>query len=162
MKKISRQRSNQISKKDQSEKPAVKLISAENLLLQLYEKSLITEAELRAGLRYVHDFLASGMQGHYAKVHYDNVGINAVISPHANDNLSPTEWQMAARYRIKQTDKRLGQLAASCFYHVLGLGISLRDYAHRISSAGYQGHKRMISPSQAKAILLSGLACVAD
>ncbi|TAH36548.1 MAG: hypothetical protein EYC62_02575 [Alphaproteobacteria bacterium] len=161
MNKHSKSRSNSKSKDNNADKPAVRLISAESLLLQLYEKAQISENELKAGLRYVHDFLTSGLQGHYAKVHYDIVGINS-LPAHANDNFSPGELQIAARQRIKHTEKRLGHLAASCFYHVLGLGISLRDYAHRISRAGYQGHKRLISPSQAKAILLSGLSCLAD
>lgn len=133
----------------------------EELLLRLYKKGQIQESELKAGLIYVHHFYLTRMQGHYAHVHFDAVGIDGASFASANDNFTPTELQVAARVRLQQMEQKLGRLAASCFHNVLGLGMSLKDFAHKMTSGAYLGQKRNLSTHQAMGILLSGLGCLA-
>jgi len=135
---------------------------AEKLLIKLHHKKYITQDELRAGLRYARDFALSGMTGHFAHVHYDVVGINGTPAAHANDNFTPSEMQIAARQRLKIYDRLLGPLMAGCFYHIIGMGYSMRDFAHRAGHGGYAGVRKSLSPSEVMGILLSGLSLLAQ
>ncbi len=143
-------------------KPKFKPTQAESILVRLHENGQINDAEFKNGMQYAFDFMIAAMQGHFAKTHYDVIAIDGIGYSHANDNLTPTEMQIIARNRIKLAEKKVGNLAASCFYHVLGLGMTIRDYAHKISQGGYQGQKRYLSPHQAMGVLLSGLASLSD
>ena len=136
--------------------------SAEMQMIRLFQRKQINEKELKAGLGYINDFIIAGMAGYYAHVHYHMAGVNVDSKINANDNYSPSEFQLAARYRLDKSEKRLGQLAASCFYHVLGLGMTMRDFAHKISSTGHQGKIRILSPHQAMGVFLGGLSVLAE
>lgn len=140
---------------------ARKTTTAESLLLRLYRRQQITEAELKAGLQYAHSFALARMQGHFAHSHFDMTGLTAAPFAHANDNFTPSEARIAARFHVQRVEQLLGQLGASCFHNVLGLGMSLRDFAHKISSGAYLGQRRNITANQALGILLSGLASLA-
>lgn len=135
---------------------------SEKLLLRLFHKKYIDENELRAGLRYARDFALSGMTGHYAHVHYESCGLGGLHANHANDNFSPTEMQIAARQRLKHYDRCLGPLVAGCFYYIIGMGFSVRDFAHRAGSGHYAGLRKALSAPEVMGVLLSGLSLLSD
>ena len=88
-----------------------RLRNVEGFLLRLREKNQITDAELNAAIQYVRDFAIAQMQGHYARVHYESIGSQAISPAHANDNYTPSEQQIAARQRLSYREKILGPMA---------------------------------------------------
>ena len=136
--------------------------SVEKILLRLYEKKYISEIEWRAAMSYVADFAKAKMQGHYARVHYEDIGMGGTQTNHANDNYNPSEQIAAARLRMYHRDQALGRTAAEILYYVLGLGMSLQDYTHRLSNGGYSGTRRCINPTQANGLLLAAIARLAE
>lgn len=136
--------------------------SVEKFLHKLFEKKQLSEAEWRASLSYVHDFAMAKMHGHYSRVHYEDIGMSASQNTHANDNYEPGERIIAARNRLHQREQILGRTATQVLYHVLGLGMSLQDYAHRLRDGGYGGVPKPLNPSQVNGLLLAAIARLAE
>ncbi len=134
----------------------------EATLIRLFNKKRITEQELRAGMCYIMDFKISGMMGYFSKTHYENISINNTPFPHANDNFTPTERQIVARQRLARIEARLGKLSASCLNHVLGLGMTVKDWAHKLHSGNSYGLNRKLNAEQAMGVLLAAISSLAE
>lgn len=135
-----------------------RLRNVEGFLLRLRAKNQITDAELNAAIHYVRDFMLAQMQGHYARVHYESIGSQGTSPAHANDNYTPSEQQIAARQRLHNREKFLGPMAAAILYYVLGLGMSIQDFAHRLGQGKYLGVCKKINNTQANGLLLGAIA----
>ncbi|MGE0251979.1 MAG: hypothetical protein AB7G80_05115 [Dongiaceae bacterium] len=131
-----------------------------SLLTRLYRSRRISGQELAAGQAYSRDLQIAGLTGRYARSSWQPLS-SAQTGPDTSINIQLSDGRIAAQERLKRRDALLGPLAASCLFHILGHGLSAKDWAHRIRSTPVAGISRDFNQHQAVGFFIAALGLLA-
>ncbi|CAB4141035.1 hypothetical protein UFOVP413_12 [uncultured Caudovirales phage] len=139
-------------------------VREQNILFRMLKKGNIDEDEYLAGEHYVRIFHAARLDASFAASSWSGINGTAKMGMRTDPSfrmLNVSERAIEARKRIDTIEKMVGAVSGSVLRNVLGMNMSLADWAHRVSSGEWPHLTRHISGHQAMGILVSCLGCMA-